>query len=100
MTLADVKPFIDEALQLGVQQFSFTGGEPFVARDMHNILGYAARHRPCLVLSNGTAPLQQRLQQIAPLAEAEHPVRFRISIDYPDAGRHDAGRGLPATHVK
>ena len=93
MTLDDIKPFVDEALQLGVETFSFTGGEPFVARDMHNILAYASRHRPCLVLTNGTAPLRQRLTQIAPLVRAPNPVRFRISIDYPDPGRHDAGRG-------
>src|SRR5690606_11362469 len=93
MTLADVKPFIDEAVELGVESFSFTGGEPFVARDMHNILAYGSRHRPCLVLTNGTAPLYQRLQQIAPLAQAPHPIRFRISIDYPDPERHEADRG-------
>lgn len=93
MTLADVQPFIDEAIELGVESFSFTGGEPFVARDMHNILACAAQHRPCLVLTNGTAPLRQRLDQIAPLAQADNPVRFRISIDYPDPQRHEAGRG-------
>ena len=93
MTLADIKPFIDEAIQLGVESFSFTGGEPFVARDMHRILAYASQYRPCLVLTNGTAPLRQRLDQIAPLAQAANPVRFRISIDYPDAERHEAGRG-------
>ncbi|MEQ8689867.1 MAG: radical SAM protein [Pseudomonadales bacterium] len=93
MTLADVKPFIDEAVELGVKSVSFTGGEPFVARDMHNILAYAAQYRPCLVLTNGTAPLRQRLEQIAPLAQASHAIRFRVSIDYPDEKRHDAGRG-------
>ena len=93
MTVADITPFVDEALQLGVESFSFTGGEPFVAREMHHMLAHAARYRPCLVLSNGTAPLRQRLEQIAPLARAQNPIRFRISIDYPDRARHDAGRG-------
>lgn len=93
MTLADVKPFVDDALKLGVERFSFTGGEPFVARDIHNILAYASRYRPCLVLTNGTAPLSQRLDQISPLLRATHPISFRISIDYPTAERHDAGRG-------
>ena len=93
LTLADVKPLLDEALALGVESFSFTGGEPFVARDIHRILAYAAQQRPCLVLTNGTAPLRQRLEQIAPLAQAANPIRFRISIDYPNAERHEAGRG-------
>lgn len=93
LTLADIKPFIDEAIELGVDSFSFTGGEPFVARDMHNILAYASQYRPCQVLTNGTAPLYRRLKQIAPLAQAAHPIRFRVSIDYPEPERHEAGRG-------
>lgn len=93
MTLADVKPLVDEACELGVQQFSFTGGEPFVARQFPDILAYAAAQRPCLVLTNGTRPLLQRLAQIEPLAHAAHPVSFRISVDYPEIDRHEAGRG-------
>lgn len=93
MTLDDVKPYVDEAITLGVNQFSFTGGEPFVVRDFVNILSYAAKHRPCLVLTNGTKPVLNRAEAIKTLTECEHPISFRISIDYPDEQRHDAGRG-------
>ncbi|HCS28067.1 MAG TPA: radical SAM protein, partial [Spongiibacteraceae bacterium] len=93
MTLADVRPFIDEAVELGVENFSFTGGEPFVAREFHLILEYALRFKPCLVLTNGTRPLLQRMHQVEPLRSAEHPLRFRVSIDYPDWGRHERARG-------
>jgi sulfatase maturation enzyme AslB (radical SAM superfamily) len=93
ITLSDAQPFIDEALQLGVKQFSFTGGEPFIVKDFVNILRYAAARRPCLVLTNGTDPVLKRLKQIQTLRECTHPVSFRISIDYPDRDRHDAGRG-------
>jgi molybdenum cofactor biosynthesis enzyme MoaA len=93
ITRADARPFIEEAVQLGVRQFSFTGGEPFIVKDFVKILGDAAAHRPCLVLTNGTAVVQKRLRQIAPLAAAPNPVSFRISIDYADEARHDAGRG-------
>lgn len=91
--LADAKPFIDEAVALGVEQFSFTGGEPFIVKDFVNILRYASEFRPCLVLTNGTEPVLKRLEQIESLAGQPHPVAFRISIDYPDRNRHDAGRG-------
>ncbi len=93
MTLADTRPFVEEALGLGVRQFSFTGGEPFVVRDFVNILAHAASARPCLVLTNGTDPVLKRLRQIERLQTAAHPVSFRVSIDYPDEARHDAGRG-------
>lgn len=93
MTLADTRPFVEQAVGLGVRQFSFTGGEPFVVRDFVNILAHAAAVRPCLVLTNGTEPLLQRLRQLEALRAAACPVSFRISIDYPDEARHDAGRG-------
>jgi hypothetical protein len=91
--LADARPFIDEAIELGVKQFSFTGGEPFVVKDFVNILEYAATYRPCLVLTNGTDPVLQRLHQLEALTQLPHPIFFRISIDYADERRHDSGRG-------
>ncbi|MAZ67120.1 MAG: radical SAM protein [Kangiellaceae bacterium] len=89
----DAKPYIDEALSLGVEQFSFTGGEPFVAKDLIKILDYAANFKPCMVLTNGTAPVLQRLHQLQSLVDKPYPVKFRISIDYPIEKQHDAGRG-------
>lgn len=91
--LDDVRPFVDEAVTLGVEKFSFTGGEPFVARQLVDILDYALQFRPCLVLTNGTRPLLQRLHQLAPLAQAPNALAFRVSIDFPDRERHEAGRG-------
>ena len=91
--LSDAKPLIDEAVEMGVEQFSFTGGEPFIVKDFVNILRYAASHRPCLVLTNGTEPVIRRMHQIETLSQTDHPIAFRISIDYPDEARHDAGRG-------
>ena len=93
VTLADVRPFVDEAAALGVEQFSFTGGEPFIVRDFVNILHYASTLKPCLVLTNGTDPVLKRLHQIESLTARPNPVAFRISIDYPDELRHDASRG-------
>jgi molybdenum cofactor biosynthesis enzyme MoaA len=91
--LADLKPWMDEALALGVEQFSFTGGEPFIVKDFVNILRYASALRPCLVLTNGTEPVLKRLHQIATLRTRPHPVSFRVSIDYPERERHERGRG-------
>ena len=93
ITLAEAKPFIDEAVALGVEQLSFTGGEPFIVRDFVGILRYASQFKPCLVLTNGTAPVLKRLNQIASLREQPRPIAFRVSIDYPDRARHEAGRG-------
>ncbi|MFC3120105.1 radical SAM protein [Agaribacter flavus] len=89
----EVKPYIDEALELGVEHFSFTGGEPLLVKDIIDILSYAAQHRPCLVLTNGTDPLIKRLEKLKILRNAKHPVSFRISLDSADEKTHDMGRG-------
>lgn len=93
LLFSDAKPFIDEALTMGVEQFSFTGGEPFVIDEFVQILSYGLDHRPCLVLTNGTEPLLNRMDEVLDLLKKPQPVKFRISIDYPDEKRHDAGRG-------
>ena len=93
ISLEDARPFIDEATDIGVEQFSFTGGEPFIVKDFINILRYAAGKRPCLVLTNGTDPVLKRIEQIKTLSDCSHPVSFRVSIDYADEELHDAGRG-------
>ncbi len=93
MRVEDVKPYIDEALSLGVKQFSFTGGEPFINKDMVRILDLALQHRPCLVLTNATEPLIKRLKQLEPLRNHPHLLHFRVSLDHFDAAQHDSGRG-------
>lgn len=99
ITLADARPYVDAAVKLGVKQFSFTGGEPFIVKSMVDILRYALQHKPCMVLTNGTLPVLRRLKQIQTLREQPHSVAFRISIDFPDAVRHDEGRG-PGTFAQ
>ncbi len=89
----EVRPFIDEALGLGVEQFSFTGGEPFINKDLLQILGHALKHRPCMVLTNGTRPAAKRIPELLALRGRPHALRFRISFDFPDPARHDEHRG-------
>lgn len=93
MTFEDAKPFIQEALALGAEQFSFTGGEPFIVPEIVEILSFALEHNPCLVLTNATEPLLNRLQTVEPLLHKPFPLSIRVSLDHPDPQRHDAGRG-------
>lgn len=93
ISFQDARPWIDEALALDVQRFSFTGGEPFVVKDLIRILDYALDIRPCFVLTNGTDPLIRRMDEVTRLADKPHPLAFRISLDHPDPERHDRDRG-------
>lgn len=95
-SLADIMRYANEAQGLGVRQFGLTGGEPFVNNDILPMLEFLSERAPCLVLSNGTEPLLNRLPALRSRALKADALRFRISLDYPDAPRHDAGRGRGA----
>src|SRR5687768_18458743 len=55
-TLAQLAPHFEEAAARGVTRFAFTGGEPLIHKGIVEILLYALRLPPALVLTNGTAP--------------------------------------------
>ena len=93
-TFDELRPVLDEAAAAGFERFAFTGGEPLILKDIVRILRHALRLAPCLVLTNGTAPLIRRPHHLAQLTGLNHQIEFRVSIDYPDALRHDAGRGM------
>jgi molybdenum cofactor biosynthesis enzyme MoaA len=92
-TLAELKPYIDEAVSLGVENLSFTGGEPFVNKDFVNILEYASNLKPCLVLTNATKPLENYYEKILAIANGKENISFRVSIDHHTAEKHDVERG-------
>lgn len=93
ITLEDAKGFIDEAVEMGVDKFSFTGGEPFVNPVFVSILDYALDFKPCMVLTNATEPLMNQFAAILPLKKKPNPLSFRISLDHPDPVKHDESRG-------
>jgi molybdenum cofactor biosynthesis enzyme MoaA len=89
-----LRPLLDAAAAAGASRFAFTGGEPLIHKDIVRILRHALALRPVLVLTNGTAPLIRRPHHLAQLRDLAHSLSFRVSIDYPDETRHDAGRGF------
>ena len=93
ISLEDIKSFVAEAQQLGIKRLAFTGGEPFINDQMVDILDYSLERMPCLVLTNGTKPLRDKIKAVRLLNNKPHPCRFRVSLDYPDPDQHDANRG-------
>lgn len=92
-TLAEVKPYIDQALQMNIEKFSFTGGEPFLVKEIIEILDYASQYKPVLVLTNGTEPLMKRLDKLSKLTTNPYPISLRVSLDHLHPDSHDAHRG-------
>ncbi|MFN3868810.1 MAG: radical SAM protein, partial [Hyphomicrobiaceae bacterium] len=61
LTAADVAALLDEAQLLGTREIGFTGGEPFLNRELPQMLeGALARGFDVLVLTNAMRPMQRK----------------------------------------
>jgi molybdenum cofactor biosynthesis enzyme MoaA len=94
LSLADVRARLEESVPLGVKEYYFTGGEPFLNPEMTEILALALTFGPATVLTNGTVLKDEWLARLA-TAEAASPysLEFRVSIDGCSAEMNDPVRG-------
>jgi MoaA/NifB/PqqE/SkfB family radical SAM enzyme len=94
LSLADVERRLEEARMLGVREYYFTGGEPFMNRDMLPILEATLRQGPATVLTNGMLLRPDVCRKLRDLFDASvHSLDLRVSLDGFDAASHDAIRG-------
>jgi sulfatase maturation enzyme AslB (radical SAM superfamily) len=92
--LDTVRRLLNESLRLGVKEYYFTGGEPFLNPDMVSILELTLHHGPATVLTNGTVFKEPWLERLR-LADDASPysLEFRVSIDGFTAETNDPVRG-------
>src|SRR6266851_7928421 len=64
LDLAAVQRALDESIRLGVKEYYFTGGEPFLNPDMVAILEFTLRYGPATVLTNGSVFQEEWLQRL------------------------------------
>jgi uncharacterized Fe-S cluster-containing radical SAM superfamily protein len=94
LRLESVRRYLDEAVELGVKELYFTGGEPFLNRDLVPILEETLAIGPATVLTNGTIHHDGMLSELERLAGASrYSLEIRVSIDGPDAATNDPIRG-------
>jgi len=94
MTLDQVGPFLREGARLGVKEFYFTGGEPFLNPEMEAILRATLGVGPATVLTNGLLLDRERCARLRALGDAfDYSLDLRVSIDGHDAAGNDAIRG-------
>src|SRR5260221_9264422 len=94
LDLETVRRALDDSVRFGVKEYYFTGGEPFLNRDMVAILELTLKYGPATVLTNGTVLKEEWLARLR-LAEERSPytLEFRVSIDGCMAETNDAIRG-------
>lgn len=86
-----VERIVDEATELGFQEIFFTGGEPFIHKDIFNMLAYASKRIKTTVLTNAMLFQGQRLEQF--LAIGPNNLTVQVSLDGGRPEHHDAYRG-------
>jgi hypothetical protein len=94
---AEVSAFLDEAKAAGedLQTVGFTGGEPFLNRDLPAMLGdVLGRGLRALVLTNAMKPMRHHEAALLGLGRAFGArLTLRVSLDHHRAERHDIERG-------
>jgi sulfatase maturation enzyme AslB (radical SAM superfamily) len=94
LTFEEVKSFIDEAVDknLGTNEIGFTGGEPFMNKDIMKMIDYSLRKRlKVLVLSNAMKPMLNRTKELIKLNHSN--LTIRVSIDHYVKEKHEEIRG-------
>jgi MoaA/NifB/PqqE/SkfB family radical SAM enzyme len=94
LTLAECERRLAEARELGVREYYFTGGEPFMNRELLAILEATLRQGPATVLTNGMLLRPEVCARLRELFDgSEYALDLRVSLDGFDRDSHDAIRG-------
>jgi len=94
MPRALVRRYLEESVPLGVKEYYFTGGEPFMNRELLGILEDTLALGPASVLSNGlllSPKIAEALRQLA--GHSAYTLELRISLDGVSAATNDPIRG-------
>ncbi len=83
-----------ESAGMNVQEYYFTGGEPFMNNEMEEILEDTLHFGPATVLTNATLFTPRRVEELRELcARSPHRLELRVSIDGPTPRINDPIRG-------
>jgi radical SAM protein with 4Fe4S-binding SPASM domain len=92
--LAAIRRLIERALPYGLKKVKVSGGEPFVRRDVLEILRFLDQHGLEIVLeTNGTLLAEDTIEQLAALQSFS----IFISLDHLQEKQHDEFRGAPGS---
>ncbi len=94
LTLQQVEVALTESIAYGVREYYFTGGEPFLNKDLVPMLKRALKYGPATVLTNGTVLKSEWLQELRHAEnESGFSLELRVSIDGPTPEINDPVRG-------
>lgn len=94
LTFDEVKRNVDESREIGVKEYYFTGGEPFMNKQLLDMIEYVMKFGPVTVLSNGMLIKEDTSKRLAEIERNSiYSLEIRISIDGYTEEMNDAIRG-------
>jgi uncharacterized Fe-S cluster-containing radical SAM superfamily protein len=95
LRLEEIRPFIEEAREMGASEIGFTGGEPFLNPELIAMAALCLEAGfEVLILTNAMAPMMRRKRELLALQERHgNRLGLRVSLDHHEAAAHDAERG-------
>jgi AdoMet-dependent heme synthase len=94
LKMEECEKYLEEAVQLGVKEFYFTGGEPLANKEIYNIIEKAMQIGPVTILTNGTLVRPERAKRLATISNNSiYTLEIRVSIDGYTEEMNDAIRG-------
>jgi molybdenum cofactor biosynthesis enzyme MoaA len=94
LTLAEVERWLAESVRWGVKEYYFTGGEPFLNRDLVPMLERTLDFGPATVLTNGTVLRPEWLNRLKRAEQGSaYSLEVRVSLDGPSPETNDPIRG-------
>jgi sulfatase maturation enzyme AslB (radical SAM superfamily) len=94
LSFDDVEQALQDSVEHGVREYYFTGGEPFLNKELRRMLIRTLDFGPVTVLTNGTVLKAAWLQELyAAEQKGQFSLEFRVSIDGPCAAINDPVRG-------
>jgi radical SAM protein with 4Fe4S-binding SPASM domain len=98
LTTQEALAFVDQVTACGRPLFILTGGDPLMRDDVYDIAAYASTHGlPVAISPSATGRLTKTAAQRLGAAGVR---RASLSIDAPDAERHDAFRGVKGSFAR
>jgi uncharacterized Fe-S cluster-containing radical SAM superfamily protein len=94
LTYDQVAAALEQSRALGVKDYYFTGGEPFMHPRLLDMLDAALQFGPATVLTNGTLLPERVVRTLAASRDRSiYSLELRVSIDGHDAASNDRIRG-------
>jgi MoaA/NifB/PqqE/SkfB family radical SAM enzyme len=93
----ELRSVVDQAVDLGVSNVVFTGGEPMVRQDLYDLIAHVDKSRAhVMIFTSGVLLTEKNVERLA----AAGLDSLNVSIDADSAARHDELRRMPGAFQK